>query len=113
MQCPNCGNQVTPGEAFCDNCGAALTPAQSNPPAVGSTGALDASAGQGGGAMVTPAPPQAPKLVIDSDGTAFDLAPGKALLIGRLDPIDGIYPEIDLTPHDRECWGVAPPCAGA
>ena len=96
MQCPSCGNQVTPGEAFCDNCGAALALA----PAGGSTGALDAT--HQSAAVVVPPPAQAPKIVIDSDGTAFALTPGKTLLIGRLDPIDGIYPDIDLTPHDRD-----------
>lgn len=96
MQCPNCGNQVTTGEAFCDNCGHALP----QPPAANSTGALD-NAGQGG-VVITPPSPLTAKLVIDSDGTAFDLTPGKTLLIGRLDPIDSIYPDIDLTPHDRD-----------
>ncbi len=98
MQCPSCGNQVTPGEAFCDNCGHAL----SQTPAVSSTGTLAAPAGGGAGALIMPPPPQTAKLVIDGDGTAFDLTPGKALLIGRLDPLDGIYPDIDLTPHDRD-----------
>ena len=96
MQCPNCGNQVTTGEAFCDNCGHALPQS----PAANSTGALD-NAGQGG-AVITPPSPLTAKLVIDSDGTTFDLTPGKTLLIGRLDPIDSIYPDIDLTPHDRD-----------
>ena len=102
MQCQNCGNQVTPGEAFCDNCGAALTvtPLPADPPAVSATGVLAATSGAP--AVFTPPPPLSAKLLIDSDGTAFDLVPGKPLLIGRLDPIDGIYPDIDLTPHDRD-----------
>ena len=100
MQCPSCGNQVTPGEAFCDNCGHALaqgTPAGGGPAGT-STGALDAISAQG---VVTPTSLTA-QLVIDSAGAAFALTPGKPLLIGRLDPIDGIYPDIDLTPHDRD-----------
>lgn len=102
MQCPSCGNQVTPGEAFCDNCGAALPPAAPpvNMSAVSSTGTLDAPPSQGG--AVAPPLPLTAKLVIDSDVAAFELTPGQPLLVGRLDPIDGIYPDIDLTPHDRD-----------
>ncbi|MBX3013610.1 MAG: FHA domain-containing protein [Caldilineaceae bacterium] len=102
MQCPSCGNPVTLGEAFCDNCGAALPPVSppANPAAGSSTGALIAPADQN--STMPPLSPLTAKLVINSDGTAFELTPGKTLLIGRLDPIDGIYPDIDLTPHDRD-----------
>lgn len=101
MQCPNCGNQVTPGEAFCDNCGHALaqgTPGGGGPPGT-STGALDVTSAP---SAIVPPTSLTAQLVIDSAGAVFDLPPGKPLLIGRLDPIDGIYPEIDLTPHDRD-----------
>ncbi len=90
MNCPNCGNEVSSGVVFCDNCGADLThlqapPIQIEPPPV-----------------VTPPPPMVmgPRLIIKEGGAVFTLTPGKEITVGRTDPIDGIFPDIDLTPHD-------------
>ena len=33
-------------------------------------------------------------------GAAYALAPGRDILVGRTDPQDGVYPQIDLSPHD-------------
>lgn len=95
MQCPSCNNEVLAGEAFCDNCGAAL---QTTEPLV-STSPIN----QPEPAIAAPPPgPRVAKLVIDSNGTVLTLTPGKIIVVGREDPIDGIYPDIDLTPHDTD-----------
>lgn len=108
MQCPSCNNEVIPGEAFCDECGAALenlapaqpTPPPSDPPQQPSASAV-APPAEPAVSPPSPAPgPAAAKLIIN--GTTFDLAPSQLTVVGREDPIDGIYPDIDLTPHDQD-----------
>jgi pSer/pThr/pTyr-binding forkhead associated (FHA) protein len=46
-------------------------------------------------------------LVVAATGAEIPLPAGEELLIGREDPISGIYPEIDLTPHGGEDGGVS------
>ena len=41
-----------------------------------------------------------PRLVMKEGGAAYALLPGRDNLVGRTDPVDGIYPQIDLSPHD-------------
>lgn len=54
-----------------------------------------------------PAASSAPRLVFD-DGKQFMLPTDKRdLVIGREDPISGIFPEIDLTPYGGETGGVS------
>ena len=59
-----------------------------------------------------PAPPQpaavaAPRLVLD-DGKELALpADKREIIIGREDPISGIFPEVDLTPYGGESGGVS------
>jgi hypothetical protein len=122
MQCPNCQNEVHPNQLFCDNCGrdlsdlqATVTSDATDPANVASNvdadppppsppvaaGAEDAAAAQ----PMTPVAPPSSKvtqaqLVIADGSASYDLPAGREILIGRVDPIDGIYPDIDLTPHD-------------
>ncbi len=50
----------------------------------------------------------APRLVIEEGGQELPLPAGKAeIIIGREDPISGIFPEIDLTPFGGETGGVS------
>lgn len=171
MQCPNCNNEVLPGELFCDNCGqdlkevqaaamaAPAPPAQTPPapavapqtpvppspvaPSTPSTGPIPAGqtsaapAAPATPATPPPAPPPAasappaqpsdpaavaapvvepitppappatpapvqtgPRLVLKDGSASYTLAMGKVTTLGRLDPVDGIFPDIDLTPHD-------------
>jgi len=65
---------------------------------------------------VAPAPPVAggvaplavPHLLIEENGTELPLPTDKReIIIGREDPISGIFPEIDLTPYGGESGGVS------
>jgi len=47
------------------------------------------------------------RLVVAASGAEIPLPPGNELLIGREDPVSGIYPEVDLTPHGGEEGGVS------
>jgi pSer/pThr/pTyr-binding forkhead associated (FHA) protein len=50
----------------------------------------------------------APRLVIEEGGQELPLPASKAeIIIGREDPISGIFPEIDLTPFGGETGGVS------
>ncbi len=52
--------------------------------------------------------PQVARLVVESNGTELPLPTDKAeIIIGREDPISGIFPEVDLTPHGGEGGGVS------
>lgn len=115
MQCPNCQHEIRPGQLYCDNCGrdlGALQPAETASPAdpINTPDpALPPEANppvdeDGGGNTVVPPPanPVATKtqLIIKDGGATYDLPAGRETVVGRIDPLDGIYPDIDLTPHD-------------
>jgi hypothetical protein len=90
------GHENPEGSIFCDQCGERLTQTSADP---------------GGIAAAAPAasvvPGVGPKLVVQSDGTVFDI-PGKSeVLIGREDPVSNIYPDVDLTEHGGEEGGVS------
>ncbi len=87
--CPSCGIEVEIGDKFCRNCGAVLeiAPAAAEmPPAAASQG---------------------PLLIVVSSGAEIPLPAKDEILIGREDPVSGIYPDVDLTPHDGEAGGVS------
>ena len=90
--CPACGAAVEPGDTFCSDCGAALQPVA--PPAP---------------APVTEVPPTAPagpRLVVVDSGAEIALQ-AEEVLIGREDPVSGVFPDVDLTPHGGEEGGVS------
>ncbi len=87
--CPACGVEVDAGDRFCRNCGAVLEEA----PAAAETPRAAPSAG--------------PLLTVVASGAEIPLPTKEEILIGREDPISGIYPEVDLTPHGGEAGGVS------
>ncbi len=95
--CPACGEEVEAGDAFCSSCGYALKAAPIPPPA-----AEEAVAPPVAG----PAP-AGPRLVIADSGAEIPLPTGDEILVGREDPVSGIYPDVDLTPHGGEEGGVS------
>lgn len=91
--CPACGNEVEPGDAFCSTCGFALQAVVTPPPA----------------AAPEPGKPSAvgPRLVVSASGAEIPLPDKDEILVGREDPVSGIYPDVDLTPHGGEEGGVS------
>jgi pSer/pThr/pTyr-binding forkhead associated (FHA) protein len=59
---------------------------------------------------VAPPPPVVgirPRLVVTGTGAEFDLSGKAEILLGREDPVSGVFPEVDLTPHGGEEGGVS------
>ena len=98
MQCPNCQHVVRPGQPFCDHCGRDLSDLQT----ATTSAPLDQTNTPGSAYANLPPQPIATQaqLVIGDGSASYDLPAGDEVLIGHVDPIDGIYPDIDLTPHD-------------
>jgi hypothetical protein len=94
--CPACGAEVEPGDAFCSACGFALKAVPE--PALAEEAPAPA-----------PVPPSStgPRLVVVASGAEIPLAAGPEILIGREDPVSGVYPDVDLTPHGGEDGGVS------
>ncbi len=136
-KCAVCGATCAPGQQICDNCGAHLGPISpdaglASSPAVPSA-APDAVlpppdwpeplasapvtlpdsplAKAGTLPMLTARsaapPPGHPRLMIASNGMYFDLFGRTDVTIGRVDPVSGIFPEIDLTIHGGDESGVS------
>ena len=92
--CPACGSEIEAGDAFCSACGYTLKAAPAAAPAAE--------------AAPAPAPtPAGPRLVIVDSGAEIPLPAGDEILVGREDPVSGIYPQVDLTPHGGEEGGVS------
>ncbi|MBI4853598.1 MAG: protein kinase [Acidobacteria bacterium] len=76
--CGQCGSKVTVGNAFCQNCGAPQKP-DVLPPVVASL------------------------VYVDAESQQISFVLGKETsLVGRLDNNRGIYPDIDLSPFDKD-----------
>jgi FHA domain-containing protein len=98
------GHENPDGSLYCDQCGEAL-PAAAPAAGAGAPPVPDYIA-----PTATEAPPGAPgvaRLVIKEDGAEFSLEGKTEFLIGREDPVSNIYPDIDLTPHNGEDYGVS------
>lgn len=102
--CPACSAQNPPGVAFCEDCGASLSDAPTttaSPAAVAPPVNYDAPAvHHGGGAPV--ATSTRARLILSS-GREFPLEKD-TILLGRRSPVDGIFPEVDLTDHDTDSY---------
>jgi hypothetical protein len=128
--CPTCQHVNIAGSAFCENCGAQLSPVQ--PPAQKPAPAVPppiapedqptyAPAAPPAKSSQTPADIQAVsptpahvgvesiegRLVIKDTNVILTIPPGKKLIVmGREDPVSGIFPDIDLDPHSGHEAGV-------
>ena len=95
--CPACGTEIEPGDTFCSTCGFALKDVAPVPKPAEEVAAV-----------VPPAPVTAgPRLVLADSGAEIPLPAGEEILVGREDPVSGVYPDIDLTPHGGEQAGVS------
>jgi len=107
ITCPTCGYTNIAGSAFCENCGSQL----SQPPMpVQEVPAIPPA----------PVPPKKPEpvigtplvairgsLVIQSANATVTIPPGKQVIVlGREDPVSGVFPDIDLDPYGAQEEGV-------
>jgi len=103
--CTQCGHSNPQGAPFCESCGIQLGKVQAAPPAYSPAVPVQ-----------TPSPVPTPEpsptyltgyLVIQPSGASITIPPGKTeAVIGREDPVSGIFPEIDLDPHGGHDGGV-------
>lgn len=97
VRCAACNALVPANQAFCDSCGASLSA-----PAGGAT------LPQAGPAPVAPmGQPAGHARLTTANGAQFDLTGKTQALIGREDPVSGIFPDVDLTPHGGDAGGVS------
>jgi hypothetical protein len=108
ITCGSCGAVNHPGVAFCEDCGASLSDAPA-PPVSGEFPppvSYDPAPTQQPPVAYQPqvAPPAAaqPRL-IHTTGKEFPLSKD-VILMGRRSPVDGIFPEVDLTDVDTESY---------
>jgi len=107
MVCPNCQHANIAGSAFCENCGAQLTQAKPVAPAQPPAQPAPQPAAQ---ADVPPAVPSSfvtGRLVIQETNVSLTIPASKtSIIIGREDPVSGVFPDIDLDPHGGHEAGV-------
>lgn len=123
--CPTCQQKNIAGSAFCENCGAQLSQVPASPPQVESpveeatppsppTPVMHAPTPAG--TPETPVEEKAPaesadfipgRLVIQESNVSLPIPSGKqTVVIGREDPVSGVFPDIDLDPHGGHEAGV-------
>jgi len=90
VKCPACGADNVAGEAYCVNCGAELVAVTPTPPP-----------------PVEAPPGLNPRLVIADTQAEIPLPAKAEILVGREDPIGGIFPDVDLTPYGADEAGVS------
>lgn len=89
MRCTECQHENIPGALFCDECGAGLEQVAVEPgPA--------AAAGQPAGRMV-----------LKAGGQVIPLPDKPEVILGREDPVSGVFPDVDLTPLGADEKGVS------
>ena len=100
VNCAACGAVNPAGVSFCEDCGASLTEQ-------GHASSEPVHPVSYDGATATAAPVAAP----GRTGARLILTNGKELfldkdtiLVGRRSPVDGIFPEVDLTDYDTEAY---------
>lgn len=114
LHCAQCGRDNPPGSRFCGECGAPLTLAAPSAPRV----ELSATPVEPTRPMLaapepvlppSPTPPAPtveppPFYFVSSSGAPiyFPPRPDKVWVVGREDPVSGIYPDVDLSPYDPE-----------
>lgn len=137
LVCAHCGAELQPNNVFCEMCGTRVsvqkTPvAEPNVPALADVRIQQASpipstlvtgpgSAMGGRTVMVGAPhamaappvpaiarPPRASLIIRASGAALAFPAGQTkVLVGRQDPVRGIFPEIDLTDHGGDEGGVS------
>lgn len=105
--CGTCGATNPPGESYCEDCGAALGGESGGPTAIPAATIVDAPP-----PIAVPATPHQavaamaagkPRLMSTETGQTFVLTKDENL-VGRRSPVDGIFPEVDLTEADKDSY---------
>ena len=134
LNCPNCGAQLEPDSSFCDMCGNRIeAPAQSapspqppqqdqwqqpqqpqQPDAWQQPQQQPQQQPPSRQQQPQPQPPAQPvagmqaRLIVQGTNATLPFPPGKQqVIMGREDPVSGIFPEIDLTDHGGDEGGVS------
>lgn len=109
--CPVCGASTRASDTFCGSCGAALggaVPMVTAAPAVAPAAAPVTPAPAAAVEEVVPVPViTGPYLQVKASSAHIPLTPQPELLVGRLDEVSGIEPEVDMTPHGGLDGGVS------
>lgn len=107
LVCPACGAHNPPGVAFCEDCGASLseTPPTSAAAAVAPPVVYDTPVPSAAviGSPTPPAPAVVRSRLVLTSGHEFPMEKD-SILLGRRSPVDGIFPEVDLTDHDTDSY---------
>lgn len=124
VKCGTCGTANLPGSMYCENCGAALNVAPPQaptmpaapPPVVADQTPVAPTAPSSQPAPLKmivatvasqPAPAGHPRFVLAPAGNYFDIFGRAQVVIGRVDPISQIFPDIDLTSFGGDEGGVS------
>jgi hypothetical protein len=100
--CPACGVSVGADDDFCDNCGATLKATEAPAAQPQMAPIHQPTLGQAQDVVA-----EGPRLVVADTGAEIPLPAGGEILVGRVDPVSGVFPDIDLTPHGGEEGGVS------
>jgi uncharacterized Zn finger protein (UPF0148 family) len=92
--CPACGTELEAGDAFCSACGYALKEVPAAAPVAEAPAAAQPA-------------PAGPRLVVVASGAEIPLPAAEEILVGREDPVSGVYPDVDMTPHGGEEGGIS------
>ena len=107
-----CGASNAAGETYCEDCGASLPGSSADTPIPAATIADAPPPITQPPAAVAPATPQEavaavasgkPRLESKETGQTFILSKDENL-VGRRSPVDGIFPEVDLTEADKDSY---------
>lgn len=105
--CATCGATNGPGERFCEDCGAALDDSSASPipsASIGDIPPVVPVANAPAVAVVNNAIGSGkPRLEAVTSGQSFTLVKDENA-VGRRSPVDGIFPEVDLTETDIDSY---------
>lgn len=101
--CPACSAQNPPGVAFCEDCGASLSDAPVTSAATAPPVVYDATPHPVASVSAPVAAAGRARLVLTNGKGEFPLEKD-TILMGRRSPVDGIFPEVDLTDHDTDSY---------
>ena len=105
VQCPACGADNLPGSNFCANCGISMAAALGEEAEESAEWEMIKEAAA---EREIPAATGVRRFIVRDTGSEILLpAADGEYIIGREDPISGVFPEIDLNPHQGEHHGVS------